>query len=135
MELKNNEYKRIKTLTNPMKFHLGLKAIIDTEIPGKIWVDNINNPKSALIWDTRYSYYLAGREDNEVFNIALKELFTKEIAPNALSRGIKQYFLICTEAWKSEILEKEVIAERSRLKTIPRCYYELKTSQGIDWEK
>ncbi|MFX0185192.1 MAG: hypothetical protein ACFE95_19090, partial [Candidatus Hodarchaeota archaeon] len=84
VELKKNKYMRIRTLVNPLKFHLAIDAIIDAAIPGRIWVDNENDPKSALIWDKRYSYYLAGREDNYEFNIDLRKLFTKEIAPNAL---------------------------------------------------
>ncbi|MFX0123361.1 MAG: hypothetical protein ACFFAE_06950 [Candidatus Hodarchaeota archaeon] len=49
VELKNNEYILIQSLVNPLKFHLGIKAIIDTAVPGRMWVDNVNNPKSALI--------------------------------------------------------------------------------------
>ncbi|MFX1518193.1 MAG: GNAT family N-acetyltransferase [Promethearchaeota archaeon] len=133
LELKPNEYNYIKTLADPVKFHLVINAIIDTKIPGRIWVDDINNPKSALIWDLRYSLYLFGREDNINFNVALKKVFTEEISPNALKEGIEQFFLICPEAWKTKILENEIIMKKSRLNTIPRCYYSLQSTLSIDW--
>jgi len=135
VELKKNKYVRIRPLVNPLKFHLAIDAIIDAAIPGRIWVDNENDPRSALIWDLRYSYYLAGREDNYEFNIDLRKLFTKEIAPTALVRGIKQYFLVCSEAWKTVIMDKELITEKSYLRTIPRCYYVLKTYRRGDWKQ
>ena len=119
---------------DPVKFHLVINAIINTKIPGRIWVDDINNPNSALIWDIRYSFYFLGREDNNEFNGALKKLFSEEISPNALKDGIKQFFLICPEAWEGRILENEVIIEKSWLNTIPRCYYSLQSSLSFDWK-
>ena len=117
-----------------VKFHLVINAIIDTKIPGRIWVDNIKNPKSAVIWDKRYSFFLVGREENNDFNIALKKLFIKEISLNALKRGIKQFFFICPEAWKSKILEIGLMIEKSRLNTIPRCYYSLQSFSSVNWK-
>ena len=132
LELKSNEYNHIKTLASPVKFHLVINAIIDTKIPGRIWVDDIKNSKSALIWDLRYSIYLFGREDNTDFNVALKNLFSEEISPNALKNGIRQFFLISPEAWTNKLLENELIMEKSRLSIIPRCYYSLQSPLDID---
>ena len=68
-ELKKTEFKRVQTLYKPLNYHLGIDAILDGVIPGRIWVDNAEKPRTALIWDKRYSYYFLGDENNDKFNL------------------------------------------------------------------
>jgi hypothetical protein len=60
IELREPEFSKVTRVFEPLQYHLGVRAIIDGYIPGRIWVDDSNNPETDLIWDTRYSYYLSG---------------------------------------------------------------------------
>ncbi|MFX0064828.1 MAG: GNAT family N-acetyltransferase [Candidatus Hermodarchaeota archaeon] len=134
IEFKETEFKRVQTLYKLLNYHLGIGAIIDGVIPGRIWVDNVENPRTALIWDKRYSYYFLGDENTDNFNLALDRLFTEEIAPDTLNRGIKQFFLICPENWEKKILQKEMLKDQSPMRRIKRAYYAFKQPQIVDWK-
>lgn len=134
IELKKTDFKRVRTLYEPLNYHLGIGAIIDGVIPGRIWADNLESPKTALVWDKRYSYYFLGDENNDNFNSALDRLFTEEIAPDALNRGFTLFFLICPKNWENKILQKEILEDRSPMRRIKRQYYTFKQLQIGDWK-
>ncbi|MFX0091894.1 MAG: GNAT family N-acetyltransferase [Candidatus Hodarchaeota archaeon] len=135
VELKKKDFEKVKPVIVPVNFHLAISAIIDGVIPGRIWVDNKDTPQTAMIWDTRYSYFLAGNENNEVFNNAFDSIFTKTIAPDALQRGFELFFLICSQNWKKRFLNNELLKDETPLRTIERQYYTLKQPKLIDWKK
>ncbi len=125
IELRESEFDRATPVFEPLQYHLAISALIDGCIPGRIWVDDPKNIETAVIWDTRYSYYLSGNEDNHEFNMALDDLLTRIIAPEALKRNIKMYFIICPPYWEKKILNNEVLVNWFP-KRIPRCYYTFK---------
>lgn len=133
IELREPEFDRVTPVFEPLQYHLAVRAIIDGYIPGRIWTDDINNPETAVIWDTRYSYYLSGYEDNHKFNTALDDLFTRVIAPEAMKRNIRLYFVVCLPSWEKKILNNEVLIDRFP-KRMPRCYYAFKQKVVTTWE-
>ena len=132
-ELKESEFDRVTTVFEPLHYHLGVRAIIDGYIPGRIWVDDADNCRTALIWDTRYAYYLSGFEDNHEFNAALDQLITEIIAPEAMKKNIKLYFVICPPHWEKKILNNEVLIDRFP-KRIKRCYYAFNQKVNTNWK-
>jgi len=132
-ELKESEFDRVTTVFEPLHYHLAVRAIIDGYIPGRIWVDDLDNCRTALIWDTRYAYYLSGFEDNHEFNVALDQLITEIIAPEAMKKNIKLYFLICPPHWEKKILNNEVLIDRFP-KRIKRCYYAFNQKVNTNWK-
>ena len=133
IELRESEFSKVTRVFEPLQYHLAVRAIIDGYIPGRIWVDDSNNPETDVIWDTRYSYYLSGYENNHEFNMALDDLFTKIIAPDAVKRNIKMYFVICPPRWEKKILHNEVLVDRFP-ERMPRCYYTFKQRVITDWK-
>ena len=130
-ELNPSEFDEVTTAVEPLHYHLWVPAIIDGYIPGRIWVDA--DTTTALIWDTRFTYYLSGYEDNHEFNAALDELLFDTIAPEALKKGIRMYFVICPPTWEKKILNNEILVGRFP-KRIKRCYYTFNKKVALDWE-
>ena len=133
VELKEPEFTRVTPVFEPLNYHLGVRAIIDGYIPGRIWVDDVDNCKTAIIWDTRYAYYLSGYEDNHEFNLALDQLFADVIAPEATKKNIKMYFVICESNWEKKILNNEVLIDRFP-KRMKRYYYTFKQKGVEGWK-
>lgn len=133
IELKETEFDGVTTVFEPLKYHIGVRAIIGGYIPGRIWVDDSDNCKTALIWDTRYAYYLSGYIDNPEFNAALDQLFTEIIAPEALKKNIRQFFMMCPPTWEKRILNNEILINRFP-KEMKRCYYTFKQKVFPDWK-
>jgi RimJ/RimL family protein N-acetyltransferase len=130
IELNPHEFDSVTTAVEPLHYHLWVRAIIDGYIPGRIWAADTT---TALIWDTRYTYYLSGVEDNHEFNAALDGLIFDTIAPEAIKKGIRMYFVICPPNWEKKILNNEVLVDRFP-KRIKRCYYMLDKKVEVNWK-
>lgn len=133
VELEEPEFNRVTPVFEPLNYHLGVRAIIDGYIPGRIWVDDVHNCKTAIIWDTRYAHYLSGYEDNHEFNVALDQLFTDIITPEAMKKNIKMYFVICQSNWEKKLLNNEVLIDRFP-KRMKRCHYAFRQKVVEDWK-
>lgn len=71
IELKTNEYNKIDSLIahkeNEFIF-VFVQSIIDNNQPGKIFVNNIDNPTAGLVASRGGKYYLFGDEEDRSFN-------------------------------------------------------------------
>lgn len=78
-ELKKNRIK-VLSLFKELDHYLEIKAVIAGICPGRIFVDDLNNPKSAFLvgfqnYEGESRFYLAGKV-SESFAIAVKNLIT-----------------------------------------------------------
>jgi hypothetical protein len=48
-ELKESHYERVRPLLKELDFYLIITAVIEKASPGRIWVDNPEHPKIALL--------------------------------------------------------------------------------------
>lgn len=132
-ELEKPKFDRARAVFEPLDYHLGVRAIIDGYVPGRIWVDDADKCETALMWDTRYSYYLSGCEDNPEFNQAFDQLFSDITLPEAKKKNINMYFVICQLNWERKLLNNELLVDRFP-KRIKRCYYAFKQKVVTGWE-
>ncbi len=72
-ELKKRDYPRVRPLFEKLDWNLITHAVIEGTSPGKIYVDQDENPRTAFMC-TVEGYYLAGAADNDEFNTALNKL-------------------------------------------------------------
>jgi hypothetical protein len=72
-ELKQHDYEKVRPLYQDMDYHLTIRAVIEGTSPGRIYIDDVRDPKTAFICSVE-GYYLAGDTENEKFNRALGEL-------------------------------------------------------------
>jgi RimJ/RimL family protein N-acetyltransferase len=72
-ELKQQDYEKVRPLYQNMDYHLTIRAVIEGTSPGRIFVDNVREPKTAFICSVE-GYFLTGNSENADFNRALGEL-------------------------------------------------------------
>lgn len=71
---------------------LEAKAIVTGINPGRIFVDNVETPKSGLIWlGNNDGFIFIGNEKNDQFNNALNPFIDHVIAPEAMEIGLKYF--------------------------------------------
>jgi RimJ/RimL family protein N-acetyltransferase len=77
-ELKPNEFKRVRPLFQGFDYSLSIHAAIEGNNPGRIFVDNVYDPRTALAL-TVEGYLLAGDNGNPETIEALRCLFKEQI--------------------------------------------------------
>jgi len=89
-ELQELEYGRLKPLLERMTEKEGLvaiKSVIEGTNRGKIYVDNLEQPRTALVFVIMNGFYFIGDSDNDGFNSKIEEYVLKEVAEFSLSLG------------------------------------------------
>ncbi len=85
-QLNNQEYSKINHLVKDIEHnHVVINAVVNGMTPGKIIVDDKNEPKSALVYQQDGFYYL--------------------ISPNCDLEFLKSFHNLLFEEWKIDILE------------------------------
>ena len=97
IELSANEFWQAEDLfRNVAKVHLFATAVLNHDLPGRIYVDKVDNPRSGFM-STKELQFLAGYPDNQSFNQALKQLFQETIfigdAPEVTLKEIDLTFI------------------------------------------
>jgi len=77
-ELKKTDYQKTQPLFNELQWNLITKAVIEGTSPGRIYTDNIEDPKTAFMC-TVEGYYLAGNTNNDEFNRSLNKLIFQRL--------------------------------------------------------
>ncbi len=99
--------------------------------PGRIWVDDLAAPQTALLWDRGHNYYLAGRADNSAVNAALHALVTATLAPITLGTALAAFKLYYTpDAWAAPARD---IFAAAPLTPRDRVYCTLRAPRLSDW--
>jgi hypothetical protein len=91
--LSSNQFERARSLFEGFDFSLSIHAAIDGKNPGRVFVDNIAQPRTAFAL-TVEGYLLAGEHDNAATNKAIGRLLREKIftglllPPRGLSLGL-----------------------------------------------
>ncbi len=72
-KLNEQKYSNVRALFKEFEHQLTINAVIDTTLEGKIYVDNIDSPRSAYMI-TPEGQMIAGNSENDEFNCELKKL-------------------------------------------------------------
>lgn len=133
IELTFNQFKNVRPLfigSNHLVFTID--AVIAGNSPGRIWVDDLNEPSVGFLWDGYHCYYIAGTTSNTEFNTALKNLLLNKVIPKAIEKN--------REIFKLEYSPKEwePILEVLLKKTLPikstRVFYAYKKQKISEWK-
>lgn len=82
-ELANQHYDRARALFAGLENRVAIQAIIEGNSPGRIFVDDPEQPASAFTWNPFRYGYLVGESDNGAFNASLRQLLASELLPQA----------------------------------------------------
>ncbi|WP_138754100.1 hypothetical protein [Paenibacillus sinopodophylli] len=79
-ELSRDLFYKAKSLLENGHSHPEIVSIIENNNPGWIFTDQLNSPKSALVWSKGMEgFYLIGDHHNEAFTGQLHEFITIHI--------------------------------------------------------
>ena len=122
-ELKENEYYKIRSLIKGrIEMNVTLNAIVDGTNRGKIWVDNLDNPKTALVWAIGSIYFIIGDADNEDFNNSLDSYITEVLGPDSLATCGGTHFAVTLYEDKWECKLDNIFKHRNPDKEYKYCY-------------
>jgi GNAT superfamily N-acetyltransferase len=107
VELEPRDYEQARPLFARWRPYLVIFAVIDGHCPGKIYVDQRDHPRAALLWDhAEGEFYLAGYTHNEGFNRALNDCIRHQIRPYAQAHlpHLSEYTLYCDpDVWGPQL--------------------------------
>jgi hypothetical protein len=90
----------------PTYANMVINAVAEGTTPGRVWVDDPQDPRSCLMWDKGPVYCLAGNAGNAEFNTALATLIRTNIAPTAIARGVYYFKLFYTPGgWDDKLAD------------------------------
>ncbi|TCZ81119.1 GNAT family N-acetyltransferase [Paenibacillus albiflavus] len=90
-ELQRNEFYKCKSLILEHG-HLEIRAIVEGNNPGRIFVDDLKSPRTGLIWFGNLDgFAFIGDSANTEFNEHINHLFDEVIIPEAIQLGLKWF--------------------------------------------
>ncbi len=133
-EIEKDNFKSIYGLLDDKVDNVEIKAVIEGNNPGWIFVDSIKSPHTAMIWSKGIQgFYFVGDENNPEFNNYISDYIDKEIEPRAIKENLNRFeFSGETEKWCS-ILE-EVFSGRELNKS-KQYIYKFKYDSWHDYKK
>ncbi|KMM38002.1 GNAT family N-acetyltransferase [Guptibacillus hwajinpoensis] len=131
-ELDETEFYKCEPLINDVG-HLEVKAVIEGNNPGRIFVDHIDFPKTGLIWlGNNDGFFFIGDEKNECFNNDINEFIDKVVYPEAKKLGLKSFIAIGNHArWEKTI---ERIFSHRHIQVSHQNVYKLRSHYKVDNE-
>ncbi|MFX0091308.1 MAG: GNAT family N-acetyltransferase [Candidatus Hodarchaeota archaeon] len=123
-ELTTNKDK-LRPLINNFKHRPMLESIIEGSSIGKIFVDDLSAPRSAIVWTFEFEgeslFYLLGTSTNTQFNEAFQNYFNTEIKPLAKKKGWEEYYLIPLSEWSESTL-KNIFGDKTLIKDTTKYF-------------
>lgn len=133
IELRFDHFDKVRSIFSMTK-HLSftVDAVIAGNSPGRLWVDDPNEPSIAFLWDGYHCYYFVGTTNNKKFNIALKKLLFKEIIPKAIEND-HEIFKIEYYPKEWEPIVEEMLREKLPVKNA-RKFFTLNKPMTPKWK-
>ena len=130
VELAVKEFWRAEELFRELaEMHLFATAVLNHDLPGRIYVDDPENPKSGFM-STKELQCLAGNPNNEPFNQALKQLLQETIclgnAPETTLEEIDLTFI--GDSWQHQL---QFLFGDWRWPPIPNCAAHYRWQNGM----
>lgn len=106
-ELKSSEFHRIDSMLVGRFINLEIKAVVYNNNPGWIFVDDVENPKTAMVWSKGIQgFYFIGQEDNQAFTDYINKYIDEEISTRAKNIGLNYFEFSGTSHRWDETIEK-----------------------------
>lgn len=130
-ELNKSESEKVRPLFKKLDYNLIISAVIEGTSPGRIYVDDIINPKTAFLCSVE-GYYLAGHTDNDLFNNSLNRLIVERIFAGHTIRKDETDISVGfhPESWRDKM--EVIFRGRSPLEALRR-HYVCSELKAVDW--
>ncbi|MHA2293631.1 MAG: GNAT family N-acetyltransferase [Candidatus Hodarchaeales archaeon] len=132
-EITKSDFKKVKNIFTPFSYQVIVNSLIEGDSDGRIWVDDLIAPKSALMLSTE-GYFLAGDPNNEAFNNDLRDLILKFIDSKYFPfyEGCENFFFYATEDWKPRFVT--LFPTREPFEIIRNHFIITKGNRLFDWK-
>jgi ribosomal protein S18 acetylase RimI-like enzyme len=139
-ELNKNEFYRCKDLFGNGR-NMEAQAVIEGNNPGRIFVDNMEAPKTGFIWhqsnDLGFDFF--GDPDNECFNKSVASFIDNVIVPDAKNRGLEWFEgalknTIWIETYKKIFGDRNLEITNQNVYTLSSKQYKTENEPGIPKE-
>ena len=99
-ELNEASYEKARPLFRALEYHLASAAVLDGNNPGRVFVDDLDNPRTTFMFSPE-GCYLAGNPDNDAFNRALNNaIYTGTV----FDQKVEALFFVChPESWQAQL--------------------------------
>jgi hypothetical protein len=104
-ELEPGDFTRVSHLFQGHRQYLPVFAVIHSDFPGRIFVDDIEAPHAALVWALSRWAYVDGDPHKDAFNQALPELVQNVIIPASLQMNMRWFELYTLDSlpWRATL--------------------------------
>lgn len=97
-------YPLVRPLFAELRHNLVVDSIIDGYTPAWVYVDNVEAPRTAWMWDLQGEMLISGRANCAATNRALAGLIAGKAIPHARARGVLGLTLFYdTPAWEAQL--------------------------------
>ena len=91
-ELDKSQFYKVSHLLVGDLVNIEIKGVVQGFNPGWVFVDNIDTPKTAMIWSKAIDgFYFVGDENNIEFNSSINKYIDSEISPRAKVLGLESF--------------------------------------------
>lgn len=92
-ELKPDQFKKVLPIFKEQSYHVAIESIVRGNTLGRVFVDELENPGAALVWNTLDTLILEGNTLDSGLQQALNQLIWEELLPDAQSRYVPCFSL------------------------------------------
>lgn len=130
--LASTDYTKVHPLFQGVHLSLVVDGVLAGNSTGLLWVDDLDHPRTALMWDNAYSIYMVGEAGNHKFNQALSEFFATQLVPAARVRNIDGFKIAYSDpTWESQMA---TIFPAMTLGHYPRVVYTVGNRRPSGWQ-
>jgi RimJ/RimL family protein N-acetyltransferase len=97
-ELEPKDFSKVIPLFRGHKRYLPVQAVVEGKYPGRVFVDDDAEPRTAMVWAIGRWAYIEGDADNEAFNLSLAEFVHRTIIPDSLRIKMNWFELYANSA-------------------------------------
>ncbi|CAG7616342.1 GNAT family N-acetyltransferase [Paenibacillus allorhizosphaerae] len=128
--LPKHQYENVRPLFEPFTHQLISKSIMAGNTIGTIYVDHVEEPKSAVMNGIDFEMLFAGDPGNEDFNRTFGDMLERETISAMKGRRVPYMNMYYeSKQWKQAI--QLVIASKQKLSTVKKRFYTMDSTSNV----
>lgn len=128
-ELTKEKYNSIKTLFVESFCPTFVYAILEQTIPGVVYTDDQTSPRSFFIGTESGIYFIAGEEENQVFNDFIAEYYEKQ------AKSTKRFTLFSANDTWDQILKTILKDDLNQMKRVAFSFQQKPSKRALELPK
>ena len=105
-ELERGDYARVRALYKEWGHYLSVSAVLDGRCPGKVWADDLSEPRTGLLWEfAEGELFLASPGADEALSRSLNRCILERVYAEAREMPhLSEFTLYCEPlAWEGQL--------------------------------